>query len=130
MNRHVILLDELFDNGHTLSSIKSAIQEKANVPRDMVYTCTLFKKTKQNIQYEAPNLFGYFVPNIWLVGYGLDDRQEKRGWPHLYACPKSDGIEKSPDDVIFENDKEYNNMRLYMIEQQQSIIQICMNTKH
>jgi len=28
------------------------------------------------------------VPDVWLVGYGLDDRQEKRGWSHLFGVPK------------------------------------------
>lgn len=25
------------------------------------------------------------IPKAWLVGYGLDDNGEKRGWPHLFA---------------------------------------------
>jgi hypoxanthine phosphoribosyltransferase len=111
VGKTVILLDELFDNGFTLSSIKEAIHQKANVPLDMIYTCTLFKKSKENVSYEPPNLFGLVVPNVWLVGCGLDDRQEKRGWPHLYACPKCPEIEKSPDDDIFDSDEAYNNLR-------------------
>jgi hypoxanthine phosphoribosyltransferase len=109
--KYVILLDELFDNGHTLSEVKTAIQTKANVQSDMIYTCTIFRKSNKNSPYELPNLSGIIVPNIWLVGYGLDDRQEKRGWSHLFACPKCDGVEKSADDAIFESDIEYDNMR-------------------
>lgn len=111
IGKTVILLDELFDNGFTLSAIKTAIQEKANVSADNIFTCTIFVKSKENIYYEQPNLFGLKVPNVWLVGYGLDDCQEKRGWPHLYACPKGPGIEKSPDDIIFESEIEYESMR-------------------
>lgn len=31
----------------------------------------------------VPNL-----PDLWLVGYGLDDRGTKRGWSELFAIPK------------------------------------------
>ena len=38
-DRHVILIDELFDNGHTINTIKTAIHEKANVPLELIFTC-------------------------------------------------------------------------------------------
>ena len=28
------------------------------------------------------------LPDLWLVGYGLDDRGTKRGWVELFAMPK------------------------------------------
>merc|ERR1712217_283315 len=28
------------------------------------------------------------LPDLWLVGYGLDDRGTKRGWNELFAIPK------------------------------------------
>ncbi len=119
VDKTVILLDELFDNGFTLSATKKAIQEKANLSADRIYTCTLFKKSKDCVLYQQPDLYGLSVPNVWLVGYGLDDRQEKRGWPHLYACPKCPEVEKTPDDAIFDSDSDYSLMRK-KIEQQLS----------
>ncbi|XWV26831.1 phosphoribosyl transferase domain protein [Tupanvirus soda lake] len=116
-DRHVILIDELFDNGHTIEQVKTAIHQKANVPIDMIYTCTLFKKNKDVIitNEKQPDLYGIIVPNVWLVGYGLDDRQEKRGWTYLYACPKCDGIEKSTDDDIFTDENAYKTMRTNLL---------------
>jgi hypoxanthine phosphoribosyltransferase len=116
VDRHVILLDELFDNGFTINQIKSAISTQASVPLDMIYTCTLFKKMKV-VKAEPPNLHGLLVPDIWLVGYGLDDQQEKRGWTYLYACPKCDSVQKTLDDEIFVNDEAYGLMRITMIKQ-------------
>ena len=26
-----------------------------------------------------------FIPKSWLIGFGLDDNNEKRGWIHLYV---------------------------------------------
>ena len=111
--KNVVLLDELYDNGHTMEQIKQAIHEKASVPLDLIYTYTLFKKNKQT--EKTPDLFGAPVPDVWLVGYGLDDRQEKRNWPVLYACPKIDGIPKTADDQIFEDVQSYNQMRTNLL---------------
>lgn len=115
INKHVILLDELFDNGHTMHQIKNAINEKANIPLDMIFTCTLFKKNKYTTS-TPPDLYGVNVPDIWLVGYGLDDRQEKRGWTYLFGCPKSVNIKESEDDIIFKNEVKYKEMRSRLLE--------------
>jgi len=109
-NKHVVLIDELYDNGHTLKKVKNAIHEKAGVPLNMIYTCTLFKKDKIS-HYEEPDLYGIIVPNVWLVGFGLDDQQEKRGWTHLFACPKMGNAPLTPDDEIFKNETYYKMIR-------------------
>ncbi len=114
--KHVILLDELFDNGHTILQIKNTINKVALVPLDMIYTCTLFKKNKK-VDVELPNLHGVTVPDVWLVGYGLDDQQEKRGWTYLYACPKCVDVPTSPDDILFTDIKAYQEMRHQMVQQ-------------
>ena len=72
-------------------------------------TCTLFKKNKTT-EYPDPDLFGVTVPNVWLVGYGLDDNQEKRNWTMLYAVPKLPGITESDDDILFRDDEIYQKM--------------------
>ena len=101
-DKHVILLDELFDNGNTLENVKKAIHEKANVPLEKIFTCTLLKKNKISSR-EQPDLYGLIVPDVWLVGYGLDDQQHKRGWKCVFACPKAKNITETQDDKIFTN---------------------------
>jgi hypoxanthine phosphoribosyltransferase len=114
--KHVILLDELFDNGNTLMRIKDAIHEKANVPYNMIFTCTLFIKNKQS-HCPKPDLIGIAVPDVWLVGYGLDDKQEKRNWIHLFARPKEVLSLRNTDDAIFDNTFAWNQMRITLREQ-------------
>merc|ERR1719335_1648675 len=53
-----------------------------------ILTVCLFSKDRPRECPEAdvtgiPNL-----PDLWLVGYGLDDRGTKRGWTDLFAVPK------------------------------------------
>jgi hypoxanthine phosphoribosyltransferase len=110
IGKHVILIDELFDNGTTLHFVKHEISRQGNVPLENITTCTLFKKKKET-HFEGPDFYGVEVPDVWLVGYGLDDRQEKRGWTHLFGCPKLNGLPKTEDDSIFEDDRHYILMR-------------------
>ncbi len=101
--KKVVLIDELFDNGKTLSSVKAKIAEKAHIPLDDIFTCVAFKKNKETSE-PAPDLCGKVVPDVWLVGYGLDDKQTKRNWTSLYAVPKSEGLSKTADDAMFDNE--------------------------
>lgn len=108
--KKVVLLDELFDNGKTLNRVKQKLHEKANVPLDDIFTCTLFKKNKC-VSEPLPNLYGISIPDVWVVGYGLDDKQEKRNWTTLYGCPKIEGIPKTKDDVIFDDNGRHQEWR-------------------
>jgi hypoxanthine phosphoribosyltransferase len=115
-NKIVVLIDELFDNGATLDRIKRKIlQEVPALNEESFFTCTMFKKNKKT-SYPEPNLYGFTIPNVWVVGYGLDDKQTKRNWIHLYAKPKSIDVPKSDDDVIFENNDVYHTMRNDLIK--------------
>lgn len=112
-DRKVILIDELYDKGTTIESVKKHIQTETGILD--VFTCTLFKKDLA-YPYNYPGRLDYHaivVPNVWLVGWGLDDRQEKRGWPHLFAVPKTSGADKTvADHVIFESDSIFANWTL------------------
>jgi len=122
-NKTVILVDELFDNGRTLNCLRAALidpENKLDLTADRIFTVTLFSKIKLT-RYRPPDLVAIALPDIWVVGYGLDDKQEKRGWPHLYGVPKEDGVEKVTADKIFENNEEgeteYESVRTDLLSQ-------------
>merc|ERR1719352_990987 len=61
---------------------------KATHTENDILTVCLFSKKRAREWPDAditgiPNL-----PDLWLVGYGLDDRGTKRGWTELFAVPK------------------------------------------
>merc|ERR1719281_1266896 len=67
---------------HILENLKGSHTEN-----DILTVC-LFSKDRKRECPEAdvtgiPNL-----PDLWLIGYGLDDRGTKRGWSELFAVPK------------------------------------------
>lgn len=99
--RKIVLVDELFDRGKTLHTVAQELAAVLNIDLSNIFTCCLFAKNKVS-DFPRPNLVGMnLLPDVWMVGYGLDDNKEKRGWPHLFACPKQDGIKKTPDDMMF-----------------------------
>ena len=84
-DKHVLIVDELYDSGRTLELIKQSIQEDENDPR--VQTCVMFYKQRPDQKSAPPTFFGVVVPDVWLVGYGLDDHGKRRGLRSLYAIP-------------------------------------------
>jgi len=116
--RQILLLDELFDNGNTMATMRQALldAELDLAPAD-ICTCTLFIKQSDSA-LRKPDLVGLpQLPALWLVGYGLDDQGEKRGWPHLFACPKADGVPRVAEDAIFEDDTAYAALRRALVAQ-------------
>merc|ERR1712118_443596 len=95
----IVLIDELLDNGKTMAEMKQHFLNNlsATHTENDILTVCLFSKQRERSWPEAditgiPNL-----PDLWLVGYGLDDRGTKRGWTELFAMPKVkivDTIEK------------------------------------
>lgn len=99
-DRQIVILDELADNGKTLLTVCDKLLGMG-VKRENISTCVLLRKEKPSIY--IPDIIGLdHMPDLWLLGYGLDSAQEKRGWPVIYAVPKLPGIPKVPADVIFE----------------------------
>lgn len=117
--RHVLLLDELFDHGDTMHAMRQALLDHPDLglkPEDIT-TCTLFIKDS-GTKRPPPDLVGLpMLPNLWLVGYGLDDHGEKRNWIHLYACPKTEGVPTVPEDEIFTNEDAYKKLRSSLVNQ-------------
>jgi len=86
----IIIVDELLDNGKTLEMIRHHLLEKCKDTHKEsdILTCVLFTKKRERKWPEADICGVSNMPDLWLVGYGLDDRQVKRGWSSLFMIPK------------------------------------------
>lgn len=120
-NKYVILLDELYDNGLTLESVKQEIMKKGNVPSENIFTCTLMRKEHSG-KYPEPDLCPLVLPDCWCTGLGLDDSQQKRNWNCVYACPKAPGIELSEADKMFMDNDVYVKEREKIIAQIKKLV--------
>eukprot|EP00933_Yihiella_yeosuensis_P081304 TRINITY_DN9489_c0_g1_i1.p1 TRINITY_DN9489_c0_g1~~TRINITY_DN9489_c0_g1_i1.p1 ORF type:complete len:471 (+),score=80.75 TRINITY_DN9489_c0_g1_i1:80-1492(+) len=86
----VVLVDELLDNGKTMQEMKQHFLQKlsaTHTEQDVLTVCLLSKKRERS--WPEADITGIpNLPDLWLVGYGLDDRGTKRGWTELFAIPK------------------------------------------
>lgn len=101
-DKHVIILDELLDRGHTMDKVVTHLQKELSIPRSQMTTCVLFEKNvlrDASLEADIVGLRG--LPNVWLVGYGLDDGGTKRGWPFIYAQAKDNEEDMTEDDALF-----------------------------
>jgi hypoxanthine phosphoribosyltransferase len=78
--RNVLLLDDILDTGNTLSRVKSKLQ--ALKPRRL-RTCVLLDKPARRTQPVKADYVGFEVPNLFVVGYGLDFAERYRNLPFV-----------------------------------------------
>lgn len=116
--KKVVLVDELYDNGSTFEVIKRFLDF---VPKEDITTVCLMRKDKEN-RNPLPDLYAFVLPNVWLVGYGLDDEQHFRHWKNVYAYKKSKKEDETPGDDIFYSESFYNHILEDINEVQRSWI--------
>jgi hypoxanthine phosphoribosyltransferase len=81
----VVLVDEVFDTGETLNTLRETIL--AGAPRSIT-ACVLLVKDGQSVFVE-PELCGFHVGPEFLVGYGLDHNQQYRHLPYVAALEEN-----------------------------------------
>ncbi|CAA9290304.1 MAG: Hypoxanthine-guanine phosphoribosyltransferase [uncultured Adhaeribacter sp.] len=88
-NRHVIILEDIVDTGHTVSAILNKLQEKGTASVEI--TCLLLKPDCLQHPLELPYA-GISIPNDFVVGYGLDYNGLGRNLRNIYKLKPDDGI--------------------------------------
>ncbi len=82
--RQVLLLDDILDTGRTLSRVIELVQELG--PKSLRTAVLLRKRGRQELPLE-PDYVGFEIPNVFVVGYGLDYNDEYRPLPHIAVLP-------------------------------------------
>jgi hypoxanthine phosphoribosyltransferase len=85
--RDVLLVDDIFDTGHTLVRTMDKMREFG--PTSMRSAVLLRKNGRQEIYY-APDFVGFDIPDEFVVGYGLDYEDMYRNLPFLAALEPED----------------------------------------
>lgn len=85
-NRDVLLVDDIFDSGHTLSSLVDALKEKH--PRSLK-SLVLLSKNVPHISDYRPDYVLFDIENLFVVGYGLDFKERYRGLTGVYVLESS-----------------------------------------
>lgn len=81
-DRHVLLVDDIVDTGLTLAALKRTLE--ARRPRS-VRTCVLLDKAGRRQADVTVDYVGFTIPNVFVVGYGLDHDGLYRNLPYVAA---------------------------------------------
>src|SRR5262245_40903607 len=80
--QHVLLVDDIFDNGKTLVGI---VDELLKHEPASVRCAVLLRKHGRQAVMKEPDHVGFEIPNAFVVGYGLDYQDAHRNLPYLAA---------------------------------------------
>jgi hypoxanthine phosphoribosyltransferase len=86
-DRDVLLVDDILDTGHTLQRTIEGIRKSR--PRSLRTCVLLHKLGRQELDVRA-DFIGFEIPNEFVVGYGLDYRDQFRNLPYLAALELPD----------------------------------------
>ena len=85
--RDVLLVDDIFDTGHTLQQVITLIQEQQ--PSSVQSAVLLLKQDRQEVDLR-PDFVGFSIPDQFVVGYGLDYQDLFRNLPHVASLDPED----------------------------------------
>ncbi len=77
--RHVIIVEDIVDSGNTLSYLRQMLLSRQPAS---LKTCVLLRKTRPGTSVDVDYL-GFDIPNVWVVGYGLDYAEAYRTLPFI-----------------------------------------------
>ncbi|MSR57435.1 MAG: hypoxanthine phosphoribosyltransferase [Planctomycetaceae bacterium] len=85
--RDVLLLDDIFDTGQTLSHLVQHVERQR--PHSLRSAVLLWKIGRQRVEI-TPDYYCFRIPDVFVVGYGLDYHDDYRHLPHVAALDEED----------------------------------------
>lgn len=85
--KNVLIIDDIYDSGKTLYNVVRYVK---TLKPQRVSTCVLLKKRRQRKEYGGIKLDykGFDVPDVFVVGYGLDFAGRYRNLPYIAKIDK------------------------------------------
>ena len=78
--RHVVILEDILDTGFTLSRTVELLKDRN--PASLKICTLLDKPERREAEIEA-DYVGFTIPNMFVVGYGLDYNERYRNLPYV-----------------------------------------------
>ncbi len=83
-DKHVLIIEDIVDSGQTLKYLQKILGGR--LPASLK-TCALVEKDKEEARFPVDYL-GFEIPNVWVVGYGLDYAEMYRTLPFIAELKK------------------------------------------
>lgn len=84
-DRHVLIVEDIVDTGYTLDYLQRTFA--ARNPASLRSCVFLSKPDRRRVQVDIDYL-GFEIPDVWVVGYGLDFADRYRTLPYIGALKK------------------------------------------
>jgi hypoxanthine phosphoribosyltransferase len=98
VDRDVLIVEDIVDTGLTLNYLRRALSERS--PRSLA-TVTLLDKSVRRIVPVPVELVGFEVPDVFVLGYGLDFQGRYRNVPDILAVRDIARLANDPN-LLFE----------------------------
>jgi hypoxanthine phosphoribosyltransferase len=86
VGKHVLIVEDIIDTGLTLAYLVKSLKTREPASLDI---CVLLDKSVRRIVERLPIKYkGFDVPDLFVVGYGLDYRQKYRNLPYIGILQK------------------------------------------
>lgn len=86
-NRHVLIVEDIVDTGHTLKYLIGVLESHRPAS---IRTCALLHKPSR-AEVEVPiDYVGFGIGDDWVVGYGLDYAERDRTLPYIGTIEPDD----------------------------------------
>ncbi len=79
-DKHVLIIEDILDSGNTLDYLIRNF--KTRKPKS-VKTAVLLDKPDRHIVPVDIDYLGFTIPDVWVVGYGLDYNEKHRTLPYI-----------------------------------------------
>jgi hypoxanthine phosphoribosyltransferase len=80
--RAVLLVDDILDTGRSLSLARDLVRAKGPI---WLRTCVLLDKPSRRTVPINADYVGFEIPDVWVIGFGLDAAGEGRALPYVAA---------------------------------------------
>lgn len=77
--QHVLIVEDILDSGNTLNYLCRILKDREPAS---LHTCVLVRKVRPEVDLPIDYL-GFDIPDVWVVGYGLDFADRHRTLPYI-----------------------------------------------
>ena len=81
-DRHVIILEDIFDTGSSLNFVYHHLMERNPASLKIVTLLDKPERRKPEVTLKA-DVTGFVIPNEFVIGYGMDYNEQYRNLPYI-----------------------------------------------
>ena len=81
--KHILIIEDIIDSGRTVTELKKYASSQ-NIASCMI--AALCSKSDQHTLDLNNDCIGFEIPNVFIVGYGLDYQEQGRELPGIWQC--------------------------------------------